>query len=153
MRVMRVMPVYAEILNELDELGLSNRQIMAWCGLKDRDTITEWWKGRTPIPKNRFKLNRLLEIAREGRETPPTVKQVFHAFRMFKDSKEGRESLETDKIGDTFSHLIRMHRGSESFDPDEPILDRMTNAKLCEKFHPDSRIRQYFKEYNLLNST
>lgn len=150
---MRVMPVYAEILNELDELGLSNRQIMAWCGLKDRDTITEWWKGRTPLPKNRFKLNRLLEIAREGRETPPTLKQVFHAFQTFSDSKEGRESLEADKIQSTFSHLIRMWRGSESFDPDEQILDHMTNAKLCEKFHPDRYVQRYFKEYNLLNST
>ena len=150
---MRVMPVYAEILNELDELGLSNRQIMAWCGLKDRDTITEWWKGRTPIPKNRFKLNRLLEIAREGRETPPTLKQVFQAFHTYYRTKEGLELLEPSQAQATFQHLNRMWYGKESFDPDEPILDRMTNAKLCEKFHPDSRIRQYFKEYNLLNST
>jgi hypothetical protein len=147
---MWVMSVYVDKLLELEELEVTNQQILRYCGLKDRSTITEWWKGVIPLPKNRVKLTRLLEIAREGRETPPTLKQVFHAFRAFSDSKEGRESLESDKIQSTFQHLIQMWRGTESFDPDVKIHRSMSNAKLCEKFHPEYRVRQYFKEYNAL---
>ena len=42
--------VYAEILNEL--MNWVCLIAKSWRGgLKDRDTITEWWKGRTPFQR------------------------------------------------------------------------------------------------------
>lgn len=146
MRVMRVMSVYIEQLIELEKLGITNATIMRYCGLKDRDTITSWWKGGFPLIKNRVKLTRLLLIAREGRETPPTTREVWESFDAYSKTPE---YIYNDEMTKTFQRLMWSLRKGESFDHTIKISG-MTTAKLCEKFHPNFRVRRYFEEYNAL---
>ena len=146
MRVMRGMSVYIEQLIEFEKLGITNATIMRYCGIKDRDTITSWWKGGLPLVKNRVKLTRLLLIAREGRETPPTTREVWHSFEAYAKSPE---FIYNDEMKETFQRLILAVREGETLDHTIKISG-MTNAKLCEKFHPNFRVRRYFEEYNAL---
>lgn len=150
MWVMWVMSVYVDKLLELEELEITNEQIMRYCGLKDRSTITEWWKGVNPLPKNRVKLTRLLEIAREGRKDPPTNKQMMASFMKYSKTKDCESRLTPEETQDVFRGLISVHRNPETFDGSLKILEHMTNAKLCEKFHPDYYVREHFKKYNAL---
>ena len=142
---MWVMSVYIEQLIELEKLGITNATIMRYCGLKNRSTISEWWKGGIPLVKNRVKLTRLLLIAREGRETPPTTMEVWKSFEAYSKTPE----FIYEEMRGTFSRLMMAVRKGETLDHTIKISG-MTNSKLCEKFHPEFRVRRYFEEYNAL---
>lgn len=72
---------WVSILLELDEMGITNEQILKACRIKDTDTIAGWYRGTTPRPKNRSLLIRFLGKMKALRgQNEPTDEHVHESL-------------------------------------------------------------------------
>jgi hypothetical protein len=141
---MAVMAVVQEILSKLEKLGVNDKEIMEYIGLKDRHTIGLWWKGRNPIHKNLFKLKRLLEITEKYQTyDPPTWMELWKSFDRWIGYEEESE-ITHSKRREMFKN--RLEYGNDWDNTEYKLITLHIAVEVCAKWHPNDKTRQKFSE-------
>ena len=141
---MAVMAVVQEILSELEKLGVNDKRIMEYIGLRDRHTIGLWWKGRTPIHKNLFKLKRLLELTKKYQTYDlPTFMELWKSFERW-NRYEHNSQLTFDMKLEMLKN--RLEHGNDWNNTAYKLITPRIAVEVCAKWHPHGRTCQKFNE-------
>ena len=142
-----------EILSELEKLGVKDRKIREYIGLKDRQTIGRWWNGQRPIHKNLFKLKRLLEIAQKYQTYDlPTFDEAWDSSWEWWESD--MNELEKKRVFAIRHELCSKIDQTNGLFPDWAnelvILTPRVAVELVAKWHPNWNTRKKFSEILVL---
>jgi len=156
---------WVSILLELDEMGITEQQIMKACRIKDRDTITGWYRGTSPRPKNRILLMRFFgQLKALQGQTEPTDEQVGKAlanapegvliaekfdFKHYQHPRFDKKRFlwaceESKKLDGTSDHTMRFMEESDPKNEMPIFNDFDRRIFVVTQYHPDEFVRIYF---------